>query len=164
MSNYTSFTIRFIRTDSSKDDDVVLIYPVKRYGDIYYAVEYKIAESEIVYKKNKNIIHKKIVNEDELKDYINSLIHIAHIDREPFMEYQFDLPSMPSIIAKQKDLIDVLVQIEVYLNVLFKNWPKKCLKDEKDEKDDNSEEDSCCEKKASHKYFNSDGETIYSEL
>lgn len=156
MSNYTCFTIRFIRTVSSNEDDIVKIYPVKRFGSLYYSVDYKVAESEIISKKNKNIIHKKIVNEDELKDYINTLIRIAYIDREPFIEYQFDLPSMPSIIARQKDLMDVLSELNIYLDILFKNWPMKCSKDK-------NNEDHYYEKKSSHKYFDSDGETIYSE-
>jgi hypothetical protein len=167
MSNYSRFNILCIRNDSSSDDDVITIYPVKRFGSIHYCVEYEVAKSHRIIRKNINTIHKNFVTKDELKDYISVLIHMLNMDREPFIEYQIDLPNVPSVIIRQKDLLYTLHQINNYLEVLFKNWPMKYSKNEDHDSEDDSEnecKENYCQKKSSHKYFDSDGETIYSEL
>jgi hypothetical protein len=170
MSNYSNFVIRFIRDDEPKNDDKIVITPIKRFDTLVFDIEFKVADSNIGSKKLKNTVHKNVLDENELRNYLELLINFMDIDDSPYRDYQFDLPNIPAIIVKYSELTNILEYINKYLDILVKKWPTKrpVEKDDDDEDDSESSESSdsseeCCyNKKSTHKKFDSDGDTIYS--
>jgi hypothetical protein len=164
MSNYSTFVIRFIRDDELKNDDIIIITPIKRFDTLVFDVEFKVADSNIVLKKNKKTVHKSVLDNNELRKYLEVLIDFMNIDDAPYRVYQFDLPNIPAIIVKHNDLTCTLEYIYKYLDILVKKWPTKrpIKKDDDDEDDEDDSEECCYNKNSQHKKFNSDGDTIYS--
>jgi hypothetical protein len=152
MYNYSTLNIHFIRdSESSSEDDKLVIKPYLHCGSLVYNVEMKYSLENTTRKNNFNNTKMK---KEELKEYIYRLFNLINMDAYPYKGYQFDLPLMPSIYVSPDNLEKSLHDIYNHFEMLLGSWPL-C----------NASSSQLNYKNTiiNHKFFDDDGNTIINE-
>jgi hypothetical protein len=103
MSSYTDISIRInlIRGDGSSTDDRLTLTKNLDYGD------FEINYSEYNYGKQRIVHEVKGMYREKVMNYLYSLFKNISLDEEPYVNVQFILPAMPSVIVSASKFKDV---------------------------------------------------------
>jgi hypothetical protein len=113
MSSYsdTSIVINMIRGDNSKLDDKLTIRKNLEYGDFEFTYsEYNHGNPRVVHTV-KSLYRERVIN------YLYNLFKNFSLDEEPYMDVQYILPAMPSVIVSASKFKDVYYR-EHFLDML----------------------------------------------
>ena len=113
MSSYsdTSIVINMIRGDDSKLDDKLTIRKNLEYGDFEFTYsEYNHGNPRVVHTV-KSLYRERVIN------YLYNLFKNFSLDEEPYMDVQYILPAMPSVIVSASKFKDVYYR-EHFLDML----------------------------------------------
>jgi hypothetical protein len=152
MRTYKSFIIRFIRdTDKENKDDKLTITPDYDNSPETFRIEFKYSACHI--NTNKNVIHRFYLQKNDIHTYIQSILKLTKHDSEPFESIQLDIPGHPTYLLNtlHSDEINSLLNDSLYILLSTEeSWPFE----------DSPEESTPPSQLNTHKYFDSDGETI----
>lgn len=130
MANFESLTVRFVRKTSkvNKDtDDILTITPCWNTTDAEVQVkEYNVKmlyAGESMQQHNPRTSITTMQGYD-IVPYVRSVLRLIQNDFEPFVNVQFDIPMMPSVIYDTDDLDDSMEDIVQMLEIVLRCWPK----------------------------------------
>lgn len=153
MRTYKDFIIRFIRdTDKQNKDDKLRITPVYDKTPETFEIEFRYSEN--CSHTNKPIIHKFYLQKNDIYIYVQSILKLINLDSEPFEAIQLDIPAYPTCLLKSVNFNEILSNLNTSLNLLMSNedsWPYE---------DNPDSDETAITQMNTHKYFDSDGDTI----
>lgn len=110
---FPSITMRFLRSDNSNDDDIMVIRKSK---DNMYSVTYHDLGSSVENRSSK-------FDRVSLLKYLSATLRLLQLDKEPFLSIQFTAPHMPSVMLKTSLCSQDRDTIYDAVESVMDNWP-----------------------------------------
>jgi hypothetical protein len=108
----TDLSIFLIHSIANRPDDVIKIRPIMDQFRISF------------YSPHSNILHFMYCTEDETFRYVDDLMQMLPVDREPYSSLQFNFPCFPSVLFRMAEAHDLRYVIRERLSSLLGNWPE----------------------------------------
>ena len=125
-SSYSSLTIVCVRSvDKESGDDLITIRPYMSSAfEQMYSVTHRISKDHSP--KEYQVKTTTEMTADGLLTYIDSLLDLLYYDEDPFEGIQFDIPNLPSIFVKPKNIDLVKDRVLTFMKALVNStisWP-----------------------------------------
>lgn len=108
----TDLSIFLIHSVAGRPDDVIKIRPIMDRYHISFCSPHS------------NIYHFMYCTEDETFRYVDDLMQMLPVDREPYSSLQFNFPCFPSFLFRMADAQDLRYVIRERLSSVLGNWPE----------------------------------------